>query len=623
MSTLVEEATDAYERAVDALPGGEDRPGQRNMVRAVAAAFEKERHLLVEAGTGTGKSLAYLIPAISSGHKTIVATATKALQAQVTEKDLPRAAVAYEKKIAWELVKGRSNYVCLAKLNELGEILEPDLEVIAEWALDTLSGDIAELESAPPARTLALVTARSEECPGPSACSFGEECFAERARIRARSADVIVVNHHLLLADIQMRSWGASLLPEAGQVVIDEAHRLEDAAISVFGAEVFAGRFRYVSRLARGLLEDSETPDEIDELTSRAFDTLPGGRAQPIAGALRQDVNLAMNPLAERLTKLRREMDVIPTEGPAKERRIRLQKTIASLQDDLTHLLAPAEGEVAWIEGSPAGPRLALAPLDVSPNLTNGLLNEASVVMTSATLASTGGFERTARTLGVASSETAYDTLDVESPFDFEANALLYCAVHMPDPRSSDFPAAARHEINRLVEASGGSAFCLFTSWRAMTDAFESYELDYPVFCQGEAAPERLVEQFVKQSPAVLFGTQTFWQGVDVPGEALRLVVIDKIPFQPPDDPLVKARCKQIDEGGGDSFREESLPRASLLLKQGVGRLIRSVSDHGVVAVLDRRLAATAYGRSIVSVLPPMRRTKNFDEAAEFLDNSV
>lgn len=619
MSALIEQATEAYERAVDALPGGEDRPGQRNMVRAVAAAFEKGRHLLVEAGTGTGKSLAYLIPAISSGHKTIVATATKALQAQVTEKDLPRAAKAYDKDVTWELVKGRSNYVCLAKLNEIGEILEPDLEVIAEWALDTYTGDIAELESTPPARTLALVTARSEECPGASACSFGEECFAERARIRARSADVIVVNHHLLLADIQMRSWGASLLPEAKQVVIDEAHRLEDAAISVFGAEIVAGRFRYVSRLARGLLEDSETPGEIDELTGRAFDGLPGGRAQPIAGALRDNVNLAMNPLAERLTKLRREMDVIPTEGPARERRIRLQKTVASLQDDLAHLLAPEKGEVTWLEGSPAGPRLTLAPLDISPNLTNGLLNETPVVMTSATLASTGGFERTARILGVASSETAYDTLDVESPFDFKTNALLYCAVHMPDPRSAEFPAAARDEINRLIEASGGSAFCLFTSWRAMTDAFDSYELDYPVFCQGEAAPERLVEQFVEQSPAVLFGTQTFWQGVDVPGEALRLVVIDKIPFQPPDDPLVKARCKRIDEGGGDSFREESLPRASLLLKQGVGRLIRSVRDRGVVAVLDKRLAATAYGRSIVSVLPPMGRTKIFEEAADFL----
>lgn len=618
MTGSVDEATSAYERAVDALDSGEDRPGQRNMVRAVAAAFEKKRHLLAEAGTGTGKSLAYLIPSIASGEQTIVATATKALQAQITEKDLPRAEAAFDSKVTWELVKGRSNYVCLAKLDDLGDILEPELEAISEWSVNTGKGDISELETSPPQRVLSMVTSRSEECPGASVCSFGDECFAEAARRRAKGATVVVANHHLLLADLRMRSWGASILPEAPQVVIDEAHRLEDAAITVFGAEITAGRFRYASRLARGLLADSQTPDEIEDFARRAFDALPGGRAQPVGGELRDDVSRLMGPLVESLSKLRREMEVIPSEGPAREKRIRLQRTVAALQDDLSHLLAPQANEVTWLEGSPAGPRLALAPLDVGPDLANGLFDQATVVLTSATLASTGGFDRIARTLGVTASESAHETLDVESPFDFQANALLYCAAQMPDPRSPEFPPAAREEISRLIEAAGGGAFCLFTSWRAMEDAYDSYDLPYTVLRQGDASPERLVDQFVEESPAVLYGTQTFWQGVDVPGSALRLVIIDKIPFQPPDEPLVKARSKKIDDEGRDSFREESLPRASLLLKQGVGRLIRTATDRGVVAVLDKRLAATAYGRSIVACLPPMRRTKEFDEVAAF-----
>lgn len=625
---MPDDAIEAYDRALDQMDAGEDRPGQRQMVRAVAQAFDKGNHLMVEAGTGTGKSLAYLIPALTSEGQTIVATATKALQGQLVEKDLPIAAAAIDREVTWELVKGRSNYICLVKIDELGEILEPELEEVVEWASITKTGDISEVDFELPPRVSALVTARSEECPGAAACREGADCFSEAARRRADDADVVVVNHHLLLADLKIRALGGALLPGAHQVVIDEAHRFEDAAVGSFGVDLYAGRVRYAARLARGLIAETRVPDEIETEAGLIFDSLPRGRATAVEGALRNEVNSALTPLTVKLARLRSEMAGIPEEGALREKRMRLQRVLASLQDDVARIITPAPGEVTWVEGSESGPRIRLAPLDVSPLIRESILESSTAVFTSATLTGVGGFERTARALGLSrpvfdagdEKPLHHDELDVSSPFDFAANSLLYCATHLPDPRAESFLEASQNELAKLIEASGGGALCLFTSWRAMIDAHEALgpDLEYPVMRQGEAPPERLIERFIAETPAVLFATQTFWQGIDVPGEPLRLVVIDKIPFSPPDDPLLKARARELQKVGGDAFREDALPRAALSLKQGIGRLIRSMSDWGVAAVLDRRLAKTGYGKELVACLPPMRRTTTFGDVAEF-----
>lgn len=624
--SLVERATASYERAVAQMSSGEDREGQRQMMRAVAQAFSNHQNLMVEAGTGTGKSLAYLIPSIESGDQTIVATATKALQDQLVTSDLPLAAAAVDRDVSWQLVKGRSNYACLAKVDDLGEFIESDIRAVADWADVTETGELSEIEPELPSRLASLVSARAEECPGSSACRRGDDCFSEAARIRAEGADVVVVNHHLLLADLRMRSWGASILPEVAQVVIDEAHRFEDAAIGTFGVELFPGRVRYAARLARGLIAESSAPDEIEKAADRAFDGLPGGRATTLAGGTRAKAVDGLVALMQRTARLKSDLEGVPLEGPQRERRIRLQRVLSSLDDDIGRIIDPGEGEVVWSESSEVGPRIRLAPLDIAPAIAEGLLARATTVFTSATLKAVGGFDRAAGRLGLVrerefdDEDAAFEALEVASPFDFASQSLLYCASNMPDPRAEAFKPAVRREIKRLIEASDGGALCLFTSWQGMTDAYEGLldELDYPLFRQGDASPRRLLADFVDQAPAVLFATITFWQGVDIPGDPLRLVVIDKIPFSPPDDPLVKARGDDLRTRKRDPFREDALPRAGLILKQGVGRLIRTVSDRGVVAVLDRRLATTAYGKELASCLPPMRRTTEFSEVSSF-----
>lgn len=621
MSDLVTIAREYYELVIDTFDAGEDRPGQRAMLEAVATALETSHHLLVEAGTGTGKSLAYLIPAIASGKQTIVATATRALQEQLIAHDLPKASLAIGDHVQWALVKGRSNYLCVAKVNDLGDFLEPELVEIVDWSYETTTGDLVELESPPPSRIRDLITARHDECPGVSKCNFGEQCFVEIARREAALADLLVVNHHLLLINSQLRPLGASFLPGATQVVVDEAHRLEEAANTVFGAEVHAGRFRYLTGLARGLLEDRTTANKIQKLSDDVFQALPDiARAEPLEGQLKRQVTDSFMPLLEHLNKLQNEIEVIPLEGPARDRRDRLAKVLTSLQADLTHILSPNSDEVSWMERSRTGPTLKLTPIEVSSLLATRLLAHATVIFTSATLTSIGGFERSARTLGATECDREHVCLEVESPFDFESNALLYCPPFLPDPRDETFQSAVRAEIEKLVMASNGGAFCLFTSWRAMQEANAELDLPFPTFCQGEAPPVNLVEKFIAAAPAVLLGTQTFWQGVDVPGNALRLVIIDKLPFQPPDDPLVRARSRKIDADGGDSFNEEFLPRAALMLKQGVGRLIRSATDRGVVAILDKRLVSASYGDSILACLPAIPMTANLRDVEAFFE---
>ena len=624
-----DEVSSTLATVVAALPGGgEDRPGQVEMAGAVTAAISSGRHLVVQAGTGTGKSLAYLVPAVLSGQRVVVATATKALQDQLAGKDLPFLADQLGREVRFSVLKGRSNYVCLQRVAELstaggdgGEQLGLDglaerapaeeIEMLVEWAAASPTGDRSELSFEPSVRAWTAVSVGPRECPGASKCPKGGVCFTEQARRAAAEADVVVVNTHLYGLDIA--TMGA-VLPEHDVVVIDEVHQLEGVISATAGVEIAAGRFQHLARATRSIVADDTLPASVDATGLALSDEL----SELVGQRLRAPIE---GPLADALVSARQQVDKVldavrqvPRDGPADvaARRERALTGASALIDDLDAALTIPDTHVAWVSGNPEFPALSLTPVDVAELLGDGLWSQRTAVLTSATIPPNLGAV-------VGLPEGGFDQLDVGSPFDYETNALLYCAASMPDPRDAAYESALHTELEALIVAAGGRTLALFTSWRAMDIAARALEprLPWRVLTQRDLPKPALIEAFRDDEESCLFATMGFWQGVDLPGRTLSLVTIDRLPFPRPDDPVLSARRERV---RGDAFRLIDLPRAATLLAQGTGRLIRNTADQGVVAVLDKRLASAAsYRWDLVQSLPPMRRTKDRAEVEAFL----
>jgi ATP-dependent DNA helicase DinG len=599
------------------------------MAEAVVRAIGAGRHVAVQAGTGTGKTLAYLVPAVLRGKPTVVATATKALQDQLAGKDLPFLAEHLGRPFEWAILKGRSNYVCAQRLAELGagtdaraggeqlgldglaeQVPEAELTAIRRWAATTATGDRAELEREPSERTWAAVSVSSRECPGANRCPSGGACYAEAARARAAEADVVVVNLHLYGLDL---ATGGMILPEHDVVVIDEAHQLEDIVSATSGLEVAGGRFSDLARKLKGVVADDQLAAGVDDAGRLLVETIRPRRGERLRGELPDDLAGVLVVARGRLERALQAAKAVPDSAPeeVRTRAVRLQQAAGALIDDITAVGQAGPTDVVWVEGHDAAPVLRVAPLDVAGLLADALWSRRTAVLTSATLPA-----RLGPRLGLP--PDGHDVLDVGSPFDYEGHALLYCAAHLPDPRQTSYAGAMLDELAGLIEAAGGRTLGLFTSFRVLDAAVEALRdrLDVPILSQRDLPKPRLVERFTADPETCLFATMGFWQGVDVPGPSLSLVAIDRIPFPRPDEPLLSARRERA---GADAFSLIDLPRATTLLAQGAGRLIRSGSDRGVVAVLDPRLASARYRWDVVRALPPMRRTKDPAEARRFL----
>jgi ATP-dependent DNA helicase DinG len=592
------------------------------MAELVASAIDAHRHLVVQAGTGTGKTLAYLVPAITAGARTVVATATKALQDQLATKDLPFLADTLATPFDWAVLKGRSNYVCLQRLREvqaadgeqlelegIGDRVRDEIRRIARWARGSISGDGAELSFAPSDAAWRSVSVGSEECPGADRCPMGEPCFAERARQRAAAADVIVVNTHLYGLHV---GSGGVILPEHDVVVFDEAHVLEDVMSDTVGVQLSPGRFITLAGTVRRIVDDPTLLAGILDLADvlrEAIGPFAGERLPvPYPDAVQDALAEARLRLERVLAAL---LEIDPPLEEARQRKLRAQLVTGRAMAQLDLALGEHDGYVDFVSGSPELPRLEIAPLDVGPILAEQVWTERTAVLTSATIPSS----LPAR---VGLPADGVDAVDVGSPFDYEHQGLLYCALHVPDPRAAGYREAVHDELAALITAAGGRTLALFTSWKAMDLAAAAVRerVDVPILTQRDLPKPALVAKFARDEATSVFATAGFFQGVDVPGRTLSLVVIDRLPFPRPDDPLLSARRELL---GPAAFSQIDLPRAAMLLAQASGRLIRNSTDRGVVAVLDRRLGTARYRWDIVRALPPMRRTRDRHEVEAFL----
>jgi ATP-dependent DNA helicase DinG len=635
----------------------EYRPGQLEMAKAVERSLAERRHLIVEAGTGTGKTLAYLLPALRTGQRVIVSTGTKALQDQLFFRDVP-----FLETLLGPLrvcyMKGRANYLCRHKLVTLQNqpILSGLEEIdqyrqIAEWEQTTETGDRSELSGLPESSALwSKLDARTEACLG-STCPDYRRCFITEMRRRAQESDIIIVNHHLFFADLSVKQEAAGapdagILPEAAAVIFDEAHELEEVASNYFGLSISNLRFEELARDMETQLRGKEGAGAITGVTQQLRDRsrmffaglpLAGDGRQPFVGRedfLETSGDLYIGVRAT-LRRLEAEMEGMNgvDEAPG------LKKRVARLRTELEFLLeSNSSNMVYWMErrivggaperGSAGSARrgfrtenrhtfLQATPIDVSELLHEMVFETIpSVVLTSATLTVQGGFEHMRKRLGL----TEARELVVPSHFRYGEQALLYLPPNMPDPRDPEFPEAAANCIRRVLDLSRGRAFCLFTSYSQMRDLYERLlpVLDFPILLHGTAPRKALLEEFRSTPNAVLFGTSSFWQGVDVQGEALSCVIIDKLPFAVPSDPVVAARMKAIEEAGGKPFFDYQVPSAVLTLKQGFGRLIRSLEDRGVLVLLDPRVSRQRYGRTFLASLPPYRMTQTITDVEAF-----
>jgi len=593
-------------RLAATLTGFEPRAEQAALAQEVADALERGEHLLAEAGTGTGKSLAYLIPALASGKRVVVATATKALQEQLLTKDIPAAAAALGRMVRCAVLKGRQNYLCRRSLQGLELPLfrtaedAREYERLEDWIGTTETGDRAELAFEPRATLWSELAVGADRCAG-RRCAFLGSCFSELARERAGEAELVVANHALYFADVAVRGRsrdGPGVLPEHDAVVFDEAHRLEEAAAAWFGGRVSLAGVRQLLRDVERACRESGSAVPIRALAEidRSAEELLGG-LDPGRGRRRlteREAEAALDPASQVAAALGGLADAL--RGTGEDEDALAHRALATV-DDLDACLAPEdENSVAWAEQG----ALAWAPVDLSELLRERLWGrETTAVLVSATLEAR--FLR--RRVGLDEARE----IALDSPFDFREQALLYVPRAFPEPRSPGYYQRLADEVVSLCRLSAGRALVLTSSYRALDELWERAgpRLPYAVMRQGEAPRERLLERFRDEVDSVLFATSTFWQGVDVRGESLSLLVIDKLPFAAPGDPLVEARCERIVRGGGDWFGEYALPSAVLQLRQGFGRLIRGDDDRGVVAVLDPRLRTRAYGRRFLEALPP------------------
>jgi ATP-dependent DNA helicase DinG len=621
--TLSQDVEKAVRRVTGALPAAEERPGQLAMAQAVAEGVEANRHLIVQAGTGTGKTMGYLVPAVLAGQRIVVATATKALQDQLAAKDLPFLESHLGKPFDWAVLKGRSNYICMQRIRELQSTADQvqleieefaattkvEIKRLSEWSGTTDTGDQADLSWSPSDRAWQAVSVGSDECPGGTKCPMGAVCFAELARARASVADVVVVNLHLYGLNV---ASGNVLLPEHDVVVIDEAHQLEDIMSDTVGVQIGPGRFTNLAAIVRRVIDDPAIVGGLAEVAPAIREALRPFAGQRLTKPFPDLIQDALIDARSRIEKAQSALRAINTDVPeAQQRKIRAQQVATRVQEQIDVALGKHEGYVAFVSGSPDHARLEIAPLDVGPVLAAGIWAKRTAILTSATLPAT-----LAHRVGLV--EGSYSQIDVGSPFDYGRNALLYCAVHLPDPRSPLFGAAMHDELTALIAAAGGRTLALFTSWKAMDAAAEAVKerVDVRILTQRDFPKTALVKAFIDDESSCLFATAGFFQGVDIPGRTLSLVTIDRIPFPRPDDPLLTARRELL---GAAAFGEIDLPRAAMLLAQATGRLIRNATDRGVVAVFDPRLGKASYRWQVVNALPPMRRTRVRADVESFL----
>ena len=649
---MIEKMRKALDAAVEAI-GGQPREGQIEMAEAVANALSDRHHLLVQAGTGTGKSLAYLVPALVHGKKVLVATATLALQRQLVERDLPRIKGALEKELGRELTfavyKGVGNYLCLQKMNSAeadpdGEVLleigtlEKDAKRLRAWAeTPGVSGD---RDDAPDVdrRVWYANSVSGRECIGKDDCAYGSQCFAVNAKAKAQTADVVVTNHTLLAIEIVDSH---PILPERDAVILDEAHEFMDRTTQAVTEELTAARVERAAKMAKKHL-----PGKASDAFAKAADNFAealndfaadvrndptkAGRLPELPAQLEAPIRKVKETSSAVVALINADSDVVDPDSMAE--RARVKGATNEVQQTATKMLKPSGHQVMWFE--PTYSTLYLAPLSVSQVLRANLLTDTPVIATSATLSVGKSFDSIAKSIGFVvggsedeDSEDEFEAgeidpanvqmLDVGSPFDFAKQGALYLPKHIPEPGRDGPSKEALTELAELIDAAGGRTLALFSSWRGVEMADEYLrkvlaELEIPIITQKRGdSVGTLVERFAKDPKSILLGTISLWQGIDVPGPACTLVAIDRIPFPRPDEPVMSARAAEADAAGGSGFMQVSLPRAALLLAQGTGRLIRSIDDRGVVAILDSRIVTKRYGSVLLNSMPPFWRTSD------------
>lgn len=629
--------------------GGTERPGQVTMAETVAEAIDDGSHLLIQAGTGTGKSLGYLVPALAHGERVVVATATLALQRQLVERDLPRTVDALHpllrRRPQFAMLKGRSNYLCLHRLHEgvpqeeedgpglfdqfeaaaptskLGQ----DLLRMRDWADETETGDRDDLTPGVSDRAWSQVSVSSRECLGATKCAYGAECFAEAARERAKLAEVVVTNHALLAIDA---IEGAPVLPQHEVLIVDEAHELVSRVTGVATGELTPGQVNRAVRRAAKLVNE-KAADQLQTASEgfeRVMELALPGRLEEVPEdlgyalmALRDAARTVISALGSTRDKSVQDEDAVRKQALA---------SVETIHDVAERITNGSEWDVVWYERHDRfGASLRVAPMSVSGLLREKLFSDRSVVLTSATLKLGGDFNGVGASLGLALEGTesedapAWKGLDVGSPFDYRKQGILYVAQHLARPGREGMRSDMIDELAELIEAAGGRTLGLFSSMRAAQNAAEELRgrLDMPILLQGEETLGELIKNFAADTRTCLFGTLSLWQGVDVPGASCQLVVMDKIPFPRPDDPLMSARQKAVDDGGGNGFMAIAATHAALLMAQGAGRLVRASADRGVVAVLDPRLATARYGSYLRASLPDFWYTTDRNQARRSL----
>ena len=615
-------AIEALHRATSSFAGAEERQGQIEMVYNIAKSINAQRSIVVQAGTGTGKSLGYLVPSIIQGKKTVVATATKALQDQLHNSDLPLLQQTLGHDFTWAVVKGRSNYVCVQRVAEYKE--QPDdlfatpaqqksrkeLEQLIAWSHTTESGDFEELTFPTQENTRKVISVGVDECPGRSKCPSGSKCFAEKARDAANEADVIVVNLHLY--GLHLAS-GNNILPEHEVVIFDEAHQLESVLSDTVGTTISGGRISSAAGAMRQVFAEPELTNRLEEQALRLttiLSPLSGERlSQPVPSHIVELLQTIRLEVMEKIGLLRE----ITTDNESTQQKIyRAQTQSTRLVESLDLVLGSTTGFVFFVEGNENRAVLKVSPLHVGDILREQVWSTHCAILTSATIPQTMpervGLER-----------DSIEVLSVDSPFDYEKNSRLYCSPEFPDRNSPFFTEFVHDELEALITAAGGRTLALFTSNKALHAAIAEMRTRLPmtILTPSELPRQKLIDDFLADESSCIFASQSFFQGIDLPGRTLSLVVLDKLPFPRPDDPLLEARREAV--GRDTAFQAIDLPLAATALAQAAGRLIRTTNDKGVVAVLDRRLATANYWRTLISALPPMARTRNREEIEQFL----
>jgi ATP-dependent DNA helicase DinG len=616
------EAIAALRQVTSSFDGAEERQGQIDMSHAIAESLASGRSIIVQAGTGTGKSLGYLVPAILTGETAVVATATKALQDQLNSNDLPLLQKHLDIPFTWAVVKGRSNYACLQRINEradksaqlefeeTSDKVNKEIDELITWAKKTMTGDFDELPRIPSDRAKQAISVSTDECPGKNKCPVGANCFAERARDAASTANVVVVNIALYGAHI---ASSGNILPEHKIVIFDEAHQLESSLSDAVGIQLTNGRVSSFASSVRRVIADPMVTNRLEELGLRfsgAIGPHVGNRLQrPLPSNIVENMSLIRIEVATLINALR---ELKTDNEPTQQRIYRAQTQGTRLTESLDIALGSFEGYVAYVEGSEERPILRITPLHIGEVLATNVWNEHTAVLTSATVP-----HSMPERVGLPTEGT--EVLTVDSPFDYEKNSILYCSPNFPEVKSPAYKEFLYDEMEALMTAAGGRTLALFTSNAALYAAIDAMRerVSFPILGPKDYPRQTLIDMFIDDESACIFASQGFFQGVDFPGRTLSLVILDKLPFPTPTDPLLEARREAI--GRDKSFGEIDLPMAATSLAQAAGRLIRTDTDRGVVAVFDSRLATAKYKWTLINAMPPMNKTRERPVVEQFL----